>query len=119
MTPIINPIWFYLMSICDKIIFVLFIFILSLTILTFIQAACLLVDNYDIKIIFSKIKKFIITLIILIFLAITIPEKQTIIEMMIASNVTYENVDKVKTSTTELVDYIIEKVEDQKKEKDE
>ena len=62
------------------------------------------------KKIFKVFKNIIIVSIISLFICILIPSKTTCIEMMIASQVTHENVSATKEEIYEIVDYITDKV---------
>lgn len=65
-------------------------------------------------------KKTLIGFIIFILLSIFIPSKTTLIQMAIAKNITYSNLDKagdkIKTNAKDLVDYILYKFKETKKE---
>lgn len=64
----------------------------------------------DEKKIAKLFKTIIITSFISILVGVFIPSKETYIEMMIASQVTHENVAATKEEIYELVDYVTEKV---------
>ena len=133
MTYYINPIWFYLMDICDC-LKVISIVILGISIVALIVEFVNWINDYtdefgdyifgkDIKQIpqcVKLIKKlFISTVIIFIIyllLSITVPTSKTITKMLIASVVTVENVNEAKEDTKELIDYIFEKVSEVKEE---
>ena len=55
-------------------------------------------------------KKIIVAGIISLFIGILIPSKETCIEMMIASQVTHENVSATKEEIYKIIDYITDKV---------
>lgn len=59
---------------------------------------------------FKLFKKIIIASFISLFIGILTPSKETCIEMMIASQVTHENVAATKEEIYEIVDYITDKV---------
>ena len=117
MTYYINPIWFYLMNISTGIkgfLCVLGGFSLVFSVIAFITWVNDYVDIMDLdddeKKIFKIYKKIIITSIITLFIGIFVPSKETCIEMMIASQVTHENVTATKEEIYEIVDYITDKV---------
>lgn len=133
MTYYINPIWFYLMDICDWFkgisIAILIISIIAL-IIEIVGWMNDYIDEFG-EYIFGKdikeipqcvkfIKKlFISTIIIFIvslILSIAIPTSKTITKMLVASVITVENVNEAKEDTKELVDYIFEKVSEIKEE---
>lgn len=119
MTYYINPIWFYLMNIGDA--FKQFLFIGGTAILIIAGILCVIWyvdDGYvnlsdmddDEKITLKLFKKFIVASIITIVIGILVPSKETCIEMMIASQVTHENVTATKEEIYEIVDYVTDKV---------
>ena len=117
MTYYINPIWFYLMNVGCTLHYILmfgFGIILILSILIFIAWVTGNVDYYDMdddeKKVLNSFKKFVVVCIISIFIGILIPSKETCIEMMIASQVTHENVQTTKEEIYEIIDYVTEKV---------
>ena len=56
-------------------------------------------------------KRFLLAGIVSLILFTLIPTDKTITYMVVAQNVTYENIDKAKISADKLVDYIINKVD--------
>lgn len=115
MTYYINPIWFYLMSVSTGLkIFLCALGIISLVIIVMIWAAeegadITNLEEYE-KNTFKLFKKIIIASIMSLFIGILVPSKETCIEMMIASQVTHENVTDTKEEIYEIVDYITDKV---------
>ena len=119
MTYYINPIWFYLMSVLTEMknfLYVLGLITLTVSILLFLAW---LADkgtlNYkkmddDEKATFKLFKKIIVASVIALFIGILVPSKETCIEMMVASQVTHENVSTTKEEIYEIVDYITDKV---------
>lgn len=116
MTYYINPIWFYLTSISNGIKIFLCVLGGCSSIISVIALITWTVDiditdlDDDEKKIFKLFKKVIIASIISIFIGILTPAKETCIEMMIASQVTHENVAATKEEIYEIVDYITDKV---------
>lgn len=124
MTYYINPIYFYLMNVSTGLKTFLFVmggFAMAMSIIMFVLW---LADgcgtlNYkemddDEKATFKLFKKIIIASIISLFIGILVPSKETCIEMMIASQVTHENVSATKEEIYEIVDYITDKVKGEK-----
>jgi uncharacterized protein YacL len=62
-------------------------------------------------------KKIIVTGSIALFIGLLIPSKETCIEMMIASQVTHENISTTKEEIYKVIDYITDKVNGEEKEK--
>ena len=119
MTPIINPIWFYLMNVCENlvewfaIISVVMGFIaIGLALIIFLYTSN---DNNSTESELFKwctkhLKRVTAILGVCIIFSTVIPTEDTLIKMFIAKTVTYENVEDAKQEAVDLVDYIIEKV---------
>ena len=127
MTYYINPIWFYLMDICNnlQIVFTVLAVVLAVIGIGFLIAIPCIIsegheeDSPEIK----KVKKIFIKAFILcgifVTLAVATPSKDALTKMLIASVVTQENVEKAKGDVKELVDYVVEKTTElNEKEKD-
>lgn len=118
MTYYINPMWFYLMSVSTGLkIFLCALGIISLVITAFAIMIWVIEGGVDItnleeyeKNTFKLFKKIIIASIMSLFIGILVPSKETCVEMMIASQVTHENVTATKEEIYEIVDYITDKV---------
>lgn len=102
----INPIWFYLMQVSNNLGFLCAL----CAILSIGFAAILYYSEEDIKLI-CICKKLILAGIILIILSILMPTEKTCLKMMVASQVTKENVTNVKEEIYDIVDYIDEKLD--------
>lgn len=120
MHPIINPWFFYFISIADgiKTLFIACSVILGviggLLILGFI------LDEEDVpKIITSKIKPTIISCILFTILSILTPSKTTLYQILIAKNFTYENVELTKKEGKEFINYIIKTTKEEVKDENE
>ena len=119
MTFIIHPLFFYLLQIVStiKIIIIVIIVLLALALIFFlILFSDLISDPYRNKEqekmllqVKTHIKTLLIPTIICLLIVTFCPDKSTIIQMTIATNATYENLENIKGTTTELVDYIIDK----------
>ena len=124
MTYYINPIWFYLMNVGDA--FKTFLYIGGTAILLIVGIFFIgyFVDNWnstsDIndadKALLKTLQKILVASIIAIIIGIFVPSKVTCIEMMVASQVTHENVSATKEEIYEIVDYITDKVDSEDKE---
>ena len=130
MMPIINPWIFYLIDILSKLKgvsrFATFITALALIVITIITAYLKVQDSYYgsennievIEILTRFFKKLLIVACIAISVFIVTPSEETMYKMLVAQNVTYENVDKAQEEIKETVDYIFKKLgkEDKKDE---
>jgi hypothetical protein len=122
MTYYINPIWFYLMNVCDglgtlsSVVGGVFGFgTIALTVLGLFAWACRDEEDEEDEEDWNSFKKHIkLSLIItVVFLSLSciIPSKETCEEMMIASVVTHENVDQAKDDIKSIVDYVFDRIE--------
>lgn len=110
MTYYIHPIWFYLMSVSNGIK----VFSLAIGIISTIVAIILIISIYDDypddeekKVTMRRrLRLSIIGSIIVIFIGILCPSKETCIEMMVASQVTHENVAATKEEIYDIIDYV-------------
>lgn len=105
----INPIWFYLMQVSDNLGFLC----AACAILSIGFAGVIYVGEEEIK---PICKKFVLAGIILIIVAALCPTEKTCLKMMVASQVTKENVANVKEEIYDIVDYIDEKLDDDKED---
>jgi hypothetical protein len=118
MNPIINPIWFYIISLIKNISFMAgLIFVITL-IITIIGVLLLYGEFYmedePLEEASKKIKfMFRIPLIILIIsgsVGTILPTEETMYKIMIASYITENNIEIAKDEVKELIDYISEKL---------
>ena len=122
MVPIINPWTFYLIDILSNLKgisrFATFITVLALILIVIITAYFKVQDscygsenNIEvIEILTRFFKKLLIVACIAISVFIVTPSEETMYKMLVAQNVTYENVDKAQEEIKETVDYIFKKL---------
>lgn len=103
MNPIINPLFFYFISVADVLRFLLLI---GGAIVLFVCFICCI--DYDAENITKFLKKPIIISLIVGTIGIFIPSENTCYKMLAASLITPDNIEVVKDGTQELVDYIID-----------
>ena len=112
MKPIINPWLFYLVDmigsfqILSILIVLLIIISFAIEILKYDEA----MDELDKVKVIKTFKKKVIVIALLITFAIFIPSKDTCYKMMIASQVTDNNIQKAEDTIKNSVDYIFEKI---------
>ena len=99
MTYIINPWMFYLISLSDTLKWTLGIFAIIAIIVSF-----LMYDDTKIKL----AKRFFIAGCASIIIWLFVPSKDTCYKMLIASQVTTENIENAKETVKDVADYIIE-----------
>ena len=119
MTYYINPLWIYLMNVSGslKTAFLIFGGIGLIAVGICLIGACIDSEYETDKINKKRFNKiipgFAISIFILI-LGIATPNKETCIEMTIASVATKENVQTVKEEVYEIIDYVTEKMDGDK-----
>ena len=112
MKPIINPWLFYLVDmigsfqILSILIVLLIIISFAIEILKYDEA----MDELDKVKVIKTFKKKVIVIALLITFAIFLPSKDTCYKMMIASQVTDNNIQKAEDVIKDSVDYIFEKI---------
>lgn len=117
MTPIINPWLFYLVNCLEGVQMTCILTLLALVFVIIILSAK--IDDLEYKEkelkLARRTRKIVIFISVLLFVAIPfIPSKQTCYQMMIASQVTEENVKKAEGVIKDSVDYIFEKINEGK-----
>lgn len=105
--PIISPLFIYLLSLVDIVIFLLIFTIVFVSIYIFIFSISTGCYDKDDRIL---CKKLIIFLLIVVLLAIFIPSRKTLLSMLIAEQITTENIDKAKELIQSNVEYIIDTI---------
>lgn len=118
MTPIINPLWFYIISIGAGLKdfffwggFVFLIIFFGCFLYVFYCYEDRILKEKEAKDHILKNKSLAIIGAVFIFLSAFAPSKETCYQMMAASVVTEENIEKVGTTATNVIDYIIESVD--------
>ena len=119
MKPIINPIYFYLISVCGdlKLAFMLAVFIgvvvATICIIVFITMKYKALNYEDEEYADKHLKvsiKCFIACIIMCFISCFIPSEDTCYKMMTASIVTPDNIAAVGNSAQDITDYIIDTI---------
>lgn len=115
---VINPIWFYIISVVSKIsvVFVITTIILATLLVALVAITFDIYSNYNWdeqgEVLLKAIKMVAIGTIVSGLLCVIIPNDKTIYKMLIAKNVTYENLDKAQEVIKDSVDYIFDKIDD-------
>lgn len=109
MTYIVNPIWFYLMSIADAVVNVsVFSAVVAggLALVFFASAS----ESHEEEKAMYKRRGKIATWIaaISVVLVVFVPSKETLMQIMIAKYATYENADNAIQAIKSAADYVIE-----------
>ena len=118
MMPIINPWIFYFIDVLNNLGGLLFVIIMS-AIISFIYVMISQENEKEAnKWAKRNFKKIMIILSVCTSLYCVVPSEETMYKMLVAQNVTYENVDKAQEEIKETVDYIFKKLgkEDKKDE---
>lgn len=112
MTPIINPWLFYLIDV----IFSFRVLSILITMLIFLSFAIDIIkydmDELDEVKVIKTLKKKVIVIALLITFAIFLPSKKTCYHMIIASQVTDDNIQSAEDVIKDSVDYIFEKIKE-------
>ena len=115
MKPIINPWLFYIVDVIDNFKSACFILILIIVIafgaifLIEIGEAADELELDEVKVI-KTLKKMVVVVVLLIAFNMLLPSKKTCYQMMIASQVTDNNIQKAEDVIKGSVDYIFEKI---------
>ena len=117
MTPIIKPWLFYLVDVIDNfksasLILLLFV-VLGFGVTALLEYDEVLDELDEVKVI-KTIKKMVIVAALLITFDMFLPSKKTCYQMMIASQVTDNNIQKAEDVIKDSVDYIFEKINEGK-----
>ena len=116
MNYIINPSWFYVIDVLSEIDIVSAIFTVAIGLVSAIVTAIYITnwDDDDAK----RIKPFLMPLWILfavcVFVCILTPSRDTLIEMMIAKQATYDNAQWTLETLKSAVDYIVNAIKSAK-----
>ena len=107
MSPIINPLFFYFISITNVLRFLLLIGGFGVAgVVIFVGFICCV--DYDAADILKFLKKPLIIGLIVGTIGVFVPSENTCYKMLAASLITPDNIEVVKDGTQELVDYIID-----------
>ena len=107
MKPLINPWLFYLTDVLSGIKWLLVVFFSVALFVYLFGLSIYLLDMQELPD-WHKLKN-IVFLVIPIIIGLLIPEEKTVYKMLIASYTTPNNIEYVKETGKDLVDYIIEK----------
>ena len=108
MTPIINPWLFYIVDVIDNLKFeCLFI---PLLFLLYIVSADYADEDLNEEKTAKTIKKIVICVALLFTAETLLPSKETCYKMMVASQITDNNIQKAEDTIKKSVDYIFEKI---------
>ena len=109
---IINPSWFYWISVLDTLKAVLLVAAILLVIVTFScgYSAIGLCDDEEAAKLKQHAKQCAVAVAVCLVACIFIPSKKVLIEMMIAKYATYENAQITADALKSAVDYIIEAI---------
>lgn len=118
---IINPWVFYLLGLVDSIGLMCVVFLAMFVIIFGAYAIIWFVefsgdDEYPTPI--KILKKWRVPLILSIALLVFMPSSDTVYKMMIASQVTMENIDTAKETIQDVADYIVDAVKEIKEKED-
>lgn len=107
MNPIINPLFFYFISVTNVLRLLLLIGGFGLAAVVLFEGLICCID-YDAEDIIKFLKKPLIIGLIVGVIGVFVPSENTCYKMLAASLITPDNIEVVKDGTQELVDYIID-----------
>ena len=117
MTPIINPWWFYIVDVignfktaCLALLLLTVLGFGATTVIKYGEAE----DELDEVTVIKSLKKMAIVAALLITFDMFLPSKKTCYQMMIASQITDNNIQKAEDVIKDSVDYIFEKINEGK-----
>lgn len=110
MKPIINPWLFYIVDVIDSFKFTIFLLLMLFTLIFGVQAVIENNNEEDEVKVIKVIKKMFIVVTLGLTFSTFIPSKKTCYQMMVASQVTEENIQKAEDVIKDSVDYIFEKI---------
>lgn len=108
-SPIFNPIWFYLIELFNRFGFAFVIIGLLMAGAAGIFTFCLFFEDEKPP---KTVIKVIIAGVILAFIGGLIPSQETCYKMIVTSYITPSNIEAVKGEATDLIDYIVDKVDE-------
>lgn len=112
MNPIIDPSIFYWIDVLGKLGYILFFFGVGVLAIALFYFMYILSDYEEITL--GRLIYFITSIIIAVLLftgSIFVPSESTMYKMLLAKNITPDNIETVQGELTDLIDYIIEKVD--------
>lgn len=113
MKPIINPWLFYLVDMIDSLkfecLFIPLLFLLYMALIAYTKE-----EAFNEEKIVKAVKKLIICAGLMFTVESFLPSKETCYKMMVASQVTEENIQKAEDTIEKTVDYIFEKINEGK-----
>lgn len=118
-TPIIDPGWFYLISVCNGLkvtsMILLILFISALVITACVWACGVFGDYWDrkddeYKLAAKLTKIFSVLSAVFMLLCIFIPSKDTLYAMLAAKYITPANIETAADCGENVIDYIVEKI---------
>lgn len=118
---IVNPIWFWLISIVDNLgtaaiivaVFLIFIGIILIAVIV----SCYTEDQYEeMKKIKPHFIKIIVALVITVTIAVLTPSRQDMEKIIVFSTLTKDNITAATNYGKDLVDYVFDKINETTKE---
>lgn len=110
MEPIINPMWFYWIDVISGLeVFAITILVLACMGISGLLMVCAFDESLDP---FRKNKRLAAAFLVCAFLSanivVFVPSKETMITMVVAQNVTTENIEKATDTVKSMIDYTVE-----------
>lgn len=106
--PIISPYVFYLIDILNSISKILTVAIIAGVSIGLVAVVNWIVGDFENKKLFSLTKKWMVGMAVILLLAVVIPSKETCYQMLVASQVTPTNIQKVGDTIDKSLDKIFD-----------
>ena len=103
-TSVINPMFFYWMDVLGGLELFLFAVVIGSVGWCVVEVANMNSFNFE------KLLKPLLVMITVGLIIVLIPNKETMLTMLVADMITYENIELTKDSAMALVNYIVEQV---------
>lgn len=118
MEPIINPIWFYVIFVFNSINFFASLLFLVGCVATIVIGLIVLfgIDESEKPLLRIVLKKILIGLVVSVLISTFVPDKTTIEKMIVAKNITPNNIELFGDTVKDGVDYVFEKINSLEKE---
>ena len=109
---IINPLWFYLISVSSNLQIVCGVIACSALVIILISVLISpILEDMEIELFKGLRTKLVIIGIVCAFIGILAPSKETCYQMMVASLVTKENIEMTAEAGKEAIDYIVDSID--------
>ena len=111
MTPIINPMWFYLADVIEDVELVSCAIAIFSSGILIVLLICGVIDCFPIEKYVKNFKQLFIIFIVSTILTTLCPAKDTCYQMMAMSIITPNNITAVGETAADVIDYVVESID--------